>query len=159
MNKLIIDILPHIEQVANHTTKDYDQRHEIHQALVLKCYENKQKVKALHEKGKLINWFYLVARNIDRDLLRKKAIRAGYSLEYDIPAPKEYKTPLDNVKTLQGMLIELSETERIWITLYLDCDLNISELHRRTNISRRHATERINQILNKWKHLDIYLLP
>ena len=154
MNKLIIEILPYIERVANHTTQDYTQRKEIHQELVLKCYDNKEKVAALSTEGTILNWLYIVARNIKADLYRNNSV---LPLEMDVAQEPESLSDIDNIKTLDEMLSELTPVERIWIAEYIDCGFNIAELHRRTTISRRHATRRIKYILERWKQLDIYL--
>jgi len=154
VNKLILEILPDIETVVNHTSKDKDERHEIQQTLILKLYTKKELVKTLHKQGILKNWLYKVCWNIKIDLHRQ---RKTCTLLIDPPIEKRQPLDIDNVKTLEEMMSELNHVERIWINIYLDCNLNIRELNRRTKISRKVATERINTILKKWKHLDIYL--
>lgn len=159
MNKLLIEILPIIDKVVEHTTKDYNDRHEIKQTLVLKLYSKKKVVKRLHKEGNLTRWLYKVASNIKIDLYRQRK-----SLPVDLNLPilaveDKPLTDIDKVKTLDEMLNELTDVERLWINLYLESGVNFRECHRRSNISRLALTERIKTILEKWKHLDIYLEP
>lgn len=154
MNKLILEILPYIEQVANHTSQDRDRRHEIHQLLILKCYKKKDKVTQLHKDRELLNWLYVVARNINRNLYNQDVY---VPLEIDLRQEEATPSPIDNVKTLDKMLEQLDDVERLWMNTYIECNLNKLEMHRRTGIGRPKIDERLKAIFKRWKQLDIFL--
>lgn len=129
-------------------------------------YDNKKKVKKLHKEGKLKGWLFIVARNLFIDSKRnnKFIYNQGAHKNQGKPwrwNPQTYEVPdvhnHPNIKTFPDMLRQLTEIERLWIETYIECDFNYSELQRRTKIDRRHAKLRVELILNKWKHLDIYL--
>lgn len=183
MNELLLEILPDIDNIIRGVTKVPDDQNEIKQELILKIYDNEKKVRQLKNQGKLNGWLFIVARNLFTDFKRnqKRTVTGSdirlYSDEdfkigeysnknrniedmfskilYNLPKDEEHYKP--NLKTWHDMYYQLSEIERLWIETYINCNFNYSEIQRRTNIDRRHAKARIQTVLKKWKHLDIYL--
>ncbi len=80
-------------------------------------------------------------------------------LDFDIKWEPTVLDDADRVKTLNRMMDEFDSTEKMWIEMYMSCDFNYSEIERRTKITRQCAKDRVTEILDKWKHLDIYLQP
>jgi len=170
VNDLVEQILPNIEDVIKGITTNKEEQDELRQNLVIKIYSKEDKLRQSIKDQKLKQWLFIVARNLYFDkknglsLFRKKEISTVRLLHtYDLTTePTEHYKP--NLKTLEEMLKELPEIDRMWIELWIDCDFNNSELERRTaeagekwKVSRRHVRIRIDSILEKWKHLDIYL--
>lgn len=183
MNELLLEILPDIDHIIKGVTKVPDDQNEIKQELILKIYDNEKKVRQLKSEGKLNGWLFIVARNLFMDGKRSKKrfitgsnlittkdqdFKVGYysnrnrNMEDEFARilnnlPKEEGHFKPNLRTWDEMFYQLSEIERLWIEIYIDCNFNYSEFQRRTKIDRRHAKVRIQTVLKKWKHLDIYL--
>ncbi len=163
MNEILLKILPDIDDIVKGFSNLEDERHEVKQDLILRMYDNKKQVKKLYKEGKLKGWLFIVARNIYTDSKNKpKLIRFNVNLQdHQTDGLTEHYKP--NLKSLPEMLKQLSEIERLWIETYINCNFNYSEIQRRTKIpgqkgvARRHAKDRIQIILKKWRHLDIYL--
>jgi len=175
-------ILPDIKEVAKVVTNNIDEQNELIQEVVLKCYDNETKVKAL-PKDKVKGWVFIVARNLYTDKKRRKSsclqpklasknvnnfihIETGddnFSNVTDFQdalfyfEAEETPDPTEKIKTFEGMMNELTFVERIWIRDYIDSGMNVLEMHRKNNISRKKIDDRIKEILERWKHLDIYL--
>lgn len=161
MNKIIIEILPDIDHLLNGVTKDVDQQNEIRQELILKVYDNEQKVRKMIENNEsLKGWLFIVARSI-----YIKGKKGPKTTELDPNMIEEIESHyVPNIKTPKEMLQQLTETERLWIKTWVECNFNCSELERVTRIpgiqkgiDRRSAKTRIDTILEKWKQSDIYL--
>jgi DNA-directed RNA polymerase specialized sigma24 family protein len=153
VNDLLLEILPDIDNALEGITRVKDEQDEVRQELILKIYENSDKVKELYEQGRLKGWIFIVGRNLFLDV-KKRPRKVGLPQNLIDEQEEHYKP---NIKTLDDMLQELPEIERLWIETYIDCGFNCSEIERRTTISRRWARERLNVIFEKWKQLDIYL--
>lgn len=153
---MILQILPIIEQVAKHTTKNRDQQHEIRQELILKCYDNAHKIsQGISEGRNPANLIYVYARNLKLDQI-KKAKAISMKLPDRIEPEREPKQ-YDTVKTHAELMSKIKGTDRMWIELYIDCKFNKQEMNRRTGVCRETIDERLNYIFDKWKQLDIYL--
>lgn len=156
MNDLILQILPIIEQVAKHSTRNRDQQHEIRQELILKCYDNSAKIQQGINQGRNpANLIYVYARNLRLDQIKK--VKPVIMQIPDRPTPETEQADYDNVKTHNELMDQIKGTDRMWIELYLECDLNKNEMHRRTGVCRETIDERLKYIFDKWKQLDIYL--
>lgn len=162
MDKIIIKILPDIDHALKGVTKNIGEQNELRQDLIIKIYENQSKFKKAYNEGNVKGWLFMVARNMYR-LSKRSYQTSTVRLNQDI-TEEDTTEYLPNIKTMDEMLKGLSEMERLWIKTWVDCDFNYSKLQRVTNlpgiqkgIARRHAKIRIDQILEKWKHLDIYL--
>ena len=125
------------------------ESNELAQIVCLKYLESPE---LFNKAYSIKRYIYFVVRNSLKELHLDT-----YSLETDVEDIIEDINPIDNIKILDDMLYELTEIERLWITTYIDCDFNHSEIERRTGITRQCTKKRINKILDKWKHLDIYL--
>lgn len=132
---------------------------ELRQSLSLKYLENPSIYDNVHN---LAGYIFLQASRVQYKIAKEEG--KNYALnkkQKQLLKVSEYLTidleGIDKVKTLENMIKELPDIEKIWIRLYIDCGMNYSEIQRRTEITRQCAKDRIETILDKWKHLDIYL--
>lgn len=153
---MILQILPIIEQVAKHTTKNRDHQHEIRQELVLKCYDNSDKIaRGIKEGRNPANLIYVYARNLKLDQLKKS--KPVLMSAPERPEEEHEPKPYDRIKTHSELMNQIKGTDRMWIELYIDCNFNRLEMNRRTGVCRETIDERLKYIFDKWKQLDIYL--
>jgi len=160
VNDIIEKILPTIENVVAGIVTSRDDRHELQQELILKCYANEGKLRRLYYvESRLSGWLFMVAKNTHRDKQKKVRERSiqGKDLIDLLEDEQDFKDIKDKVKPTKEMLSVLSNVERMWIDLWIECEFSYLEIQRRTKISRQHAKKRIQEILEKWKQLDIYL--
>lgn len=162
MDDLILKILPSIKEVVQVIATGKDDRNDLEQELIIKCYDNEGKVRRLFVETGLKKWLFLSARNLNIQNLRHEQTKRKvqpHDLDY------ERTTDIrDTVKPTAEMMVQLNEVERMWIELWIACNFNYLEMQRRSGqkgiknrISRQHAKKKITEILIKWKQLDIYL--
>ena len=123
------------------------------QIVSLKYLEQPQ---LFNKADKQTTYIYVVVKNTYNKLFYHSIASGSISnieIKQEVTEPKE----IDSIKKLDDMIKELNPIERLWINQYIDCDLNYLEIERRTGITRQCAKKRIKHILDKWKHLDIYL--
>jgi RNA polymerase sigma factor (sigma-70 family) len=163
VSELLEQILDDIDHVVMAVTPNVEDQNELRQDLCIIIYEKQDKVRKVMKDNKLRGWLFSVARNwyLDQKKGRNKSnhrtvktVRLRNTNRIPDEHIDHYKPDL---KTLEDMLKELPEIDRLWITTYMECDFNCSEVERRIDVSRRHVKLRIDYILEKWKHLDIYL--
>jgi len=142
LNNLILEILPHIQSVAKGVTKNTDQQNELVQYTVIECYKYEPKIRLYHENKCIVGWIYFVQK---REYVRmKKANIIGETKDIE---DTEYSDKLEELKPF------LSETERLWIRAYIECDGNYSTIEEKKGITRQMASERIKSIIEKCKTL------
>jgi DNA-directed RNA polymerase specialized sigma24 family protein len=144
-----LDILNLINEYSNKLGRSKYERDELTQTVSLIYLENPN---LFTSANNLKNYIFIVVRNTYFTLGSDTC-----ELVIDLEADQPEVNPIDRVKTFNGMLKQLPEIERLWISTYLDCEFNYSEIERRTGITRQCAKKRIDKILDRWKHLDIYL--
>ena len=143
------EIFNYIRECSNKIGCTLYEREELAQIVSLNYLENTDLFEAAEN---LKSYIFIVVRNTYYNFERQQT-----ELNFDIVYEVEELEEMDRVVTLNQMLTKLSEIERLWITTYMDCDFNHSEIQRRTGITRQCTKKRIDKILDKWKHLDIYL--
>lgn len=139
-----------------------EARHDLEQDVIIECYKCEGKIRRLYIETGLKNWLFLVARNVNYDNQR---IENRYSFNKIKEQPEETTLNLiDKVKPTEQMMAQLTEVERMWVKMWIECDFNYLEMQRRSGkkgvknrISRQHAKKQITKILQRWKDLDIYL--
>ncbi len=143
------EILQLIRGWSFRTGKTKYECEELTQTVSLKYLENP---KPFESADNLKNYVGIVVWNtyINLDLYYTE-------LNFDVKEDEREVLDIDKVKVMGEMMKQLSDIERMWITQYIECDMNYSEIQRRTKITRQCAKDRIQTILDKWKHLDIYL--
>ena len=146
MNNLILKILPDIERFARRMSRHSDTQNELIQSTVLKCYEYESKVKQMHAEGKLNGWLFTVIRNENLKLVTTNAVEAPKELT-DIP----YSDRIEELKPF------LTDIEKKWLKVYVECDGSYTKIEQRTTISRSHASKRIKSIIEKCKQLKFIL--
>ena len=153
MHEIIISILPEIEYKVKQFDIDRDSQKDLVQTLILKCYENEKNCLKMHEQGKLLSWIFVTARNeVNYSRRKKKLLPLSVDIQDELA-----QVSYPNIKPMDQMIGELNEIDRMWITTYLECKMKYLEVSRRTGIDRTCVRKRIEHILEKWKHLDIYL--
>ena len=146
MNNLILKILPDIERFARRMSRHSDTQNELIQSTVLKCYEYEFKVKQMHAEGKLNGWLFTVIRNENLKLVTTNAVEA----------PKEL-TDVAYIDRIGELNYYLTDIERKWIKIYIECEGSYTKIEQRTTISRSHASKRIKSIIEKCKQLKFIL--
>ncbi len=151
MNNLILKILPIIEKSTEVFTKDRNERHEIINTVILKCYDNKRIVKQLVESGKINGWVFIVCRNHFLDL--KKGHQKTSELESDLIDLNDiiFSERFEKIRT------HLEHIENRWIDAYVECGCCFEEMELRFNISRQTCSRRIKSIIEKCKRLNCIL--
>lgn len=142
MNKLILEILPEIEATAKKIGRNVDQQNEIRQYTILRCYDYPDTVKRLHAEGKLGGWIYVTAYNC-------MLVMAGNQVrehKKDI-ADSNYEDLLEDFKPY------LTEADKAWIRVYIECGGKYIEIERVKNIHHETASDRIKLIIEKCKKL------
>lgn len=154
------EILPAIEKVSQMFPLAKEDREDLRQDLVLKCYENEGKVLEAHQRNEITFWLYRVAKNHLHNNRKANNVRRSKELT-DIPdTPEQYRYLF--AKEMKDMIALLNQKERLWINLWLECGMSTKKLEQITKekgikITRQHASVRIKAILEKWKHLEIFL--
>ena len=145
------NILTEIRLTAHIIGSTKYERDELTQTVSLIYLENP----ALFQDADSISaYIWVVVRNSARKLKTQAFVDIDFDNLVDEP---EEVLDIDRVKTLQEMMSQLDNLEQMWIIQYIECGFNYSELERRSKITRQCSKKRIKQILDKWKHLDIYL--
>ena len=157
MNEILLEILPDIDKVIQGVTLIKEEQDEVRQELILKIYDNEATVKQLYKSQKIKGWLFMVAKRIFIDGKRKVRDSTISKASIYIDELNHRKEYLPNIKTIEKMFEQLTEIEKMWIETYVECGYNYAEVHRRTAIGRQHVKERIQEIFEKWKQLDIYL--
>ncbi len=121
-----------------------DLAHEV----ILKMYDNQQRIEEIEEQGGLIGWIFKVAKNqhIDSIRLRKEFICAD-NLQLAQVKPIDYKKELSDILKEN----DLTHIETLWIEAYIESNANKSNFKRRFNISPSCIKKRIDEITNKLK--------
>jgi len=146
LNNLILKILPDIENFARRASRHPDTQNELIQSTVLKCYEYEFKVKQMHAEGKLNGWLFTVIRNENLKLVTSNPVDALREL-----ADVGYTDRIEELKPF------LTDIEKKWLKVYVECDGSYTKIEQRTTISRSHASKRIKSIIEKCKKLKFIL--
>jgi len=147
----MVEIYPEIKRTA--LIFDKSNPDDLAQDIALKCLENEEELKDIVSRGKLKDWLFIVARNLN--YTKRKRERST-----DLPkelTDENHQHPFINAKSLEEMLALLNEKDRMWISTWVELDFSYVEIQRKTGITRQHAKVRIKSILEKWKHLEIFL--
>ena len=147
------EILEQIKKVSLSIGCTLYEREELTQIVSLKYLEHPQ---LFNKADKQKTYIYVVVKNTYSKLFSHSIASGSISnieIKQEVTEPKQ----IDKVKLFKDMKKELNHMERMWIDQYIDCGFCYSEIEKRTGITRQKASNRIKEILDKWKHLDIYL--
>ncbi len=141
MNKLILEILPDIQETAKKISRVADQQNELTQYVILECYRYEEVVKRLHNEKRLKTWIYTA---IKREHVRMKK---------NIPTDQIKDAPDEPYEDLLAEFSPfLSSIEREWLKRYIQ-EGSYKNLERRTKIQRKYISQRIKTITEKCKKL------
>jgi len=154
VERIINEILEELQKMSFRIAKDKDRASDLSQDIILKLYDNEEKVKQVHEKGELLFWLYRITYNHYKDNFRNKAFYV--QLTVDLPDNVHEEKP-DTYEQLKLIYANLDEIERLWMDAYLECDLKYLEIERwtksyGTGISRQYAAKEIKRIIKKLQH-------
>jgi RNA polymerase sigma factor (sigma-70 family) len=140
------------KKIADKTIDPQDLAHEI----IMKCYDNENKIKEAHKKGYLDRLLYLMTINHMRDLQRKKKIRLEEITENIIEEEAEpHFLPTIKTKGINSILRKLKGLDRIYIETWVECKFNTSEAARQIGICNKTFRKNKNEILEKCKKLSL----
>jgi len=157
---VMVEIVPIVEEVSRMFPLNKEDREDLRQDLVLKCYDDQERTLSIHARNELKYWLYRVARN--KVISDKRQNNTRRTSEYSEITSANDQHRFLHAKGIKEMIDLLNEKERLWINLWLKCGMSTSKLEQVTKekgikITRQHASIRIKAILEKWKHLEIFL--
>lgn len=146
MNKLILEILPDIQDTAKKISRNTDQQNDLTQFIVLECYKYEDIVKRLYQEKRLKTWLYTATR---REYLKMRKGEPTNALK-DIP-DETYVDLLEEFKPY------LTQADKAWIRVYIECGGKFAEIQRVKKIHQETASERIKYLIEKCKKLKSIL--
>ena len=139
-------------KIADKNTDPNDLAHDI----VLKCYENEDKIVAAYENAYIDRLLYLITHNFMRDIQRKKKMKLEELSENIIEEAGEgHFLPNLKIKGVKSILKKVKGMDRIYLETWIECKFNTSEAARQIGICNKTFRKNKNEALEKCKKLKL----